>query len=96
MTNATRKQRPADRFLHDSTGKLVIAQAPNLPFVGWFLFTILGRLPFDGATSTALGNIGRAFLFTWAYLEITDGVNYFRRLLGAVVMVAVLVGYFVR
>ena len=61
--------------------------------IGWLLAAIGGRLVPDGTTSTGLGHIGHAFLFTWAYLEITDGANYFRRLLGTAVMVALVVGY---
>jgi hypothetical protein len=33
-------------------------------------------------------------LFAWAYLELAQGVNYFRRLLGLAVLTAAVVGYF--
>jgi hypothetical protein len=33
--------------------------------------------------------LGSALLFTWAYLESTRGVSYFRRLVGLVILAAV-------
>jgi hypothetical protein len=47
----------------------------------------------DGNVATGLDHLSRAILVTWAYLEITDGVNYFRRLLGTIVMIALVVTY---
>jgi hypothetical protein len=32
--------------------------------------------------------IGRGALFTWAWLELFQGINYFRRALGAIVLIA--------
>jgi len=68
-------------------GKIVVAQAPNPPIILWFLFLLLSRAPFDQALQGLFELLSFASLFTWAYLEITDGVNTFRRLLGVGVLV---------
>jgi hypothetical protein len=48
-----------------------------------FIFT-KGAL-FEGLDVIAFGAI-----FTWAWLELFDGVNYFRRALGATVLIGVI------
>ena len=77
----------------DRSGRIVLAQLPNLPIVGWALFAV-ASLVTSGAVREATGQVSTAFLFMWAYLEITAGVNYFRRILGVAVMIAVVVGFF--
>jgi hypothetical protein len=79
----------------DKRGRIVIVQYPNLPLIGWFLFESVSLLLPKGNTKLAIQDIATAILFSWAYLEITKGVNYFRRLFGVVVMVIILTGYFV-
>ena len=62
----------------------VVAQVPNLPLVLALVAVVAGRIFTEG--STAWG-ISRAVFFTglaiWAYLELVEGVNGFRRVLGA-------------
>ena len=65
---------------------------PNIPLIGWALTRILLFINTNQKYQPAIRNLSSAFLFTWAYLEITQGVNYFRRTAGAVVMVLVLIG----
>ncbi|MEY9929829.1 hypothetical protein ABH926_004469 [Catenulispora sp. GP43] len=77
-------------FWRDADGKVVIAQAPNIPLIGWLVFAALAWIS-GGHWRSGAGFVSSAFLFTWAYLELTQGVNYFRRLLGLVVL-AVVVG----
>jgi len=84
----------SDRIWRDKDGKVVIAQAPNIPILGWAACAVASRLLDDGIVATGVSELGRAFLFTWAYLEITAGVNLFRRGLGAVMLAAVIVGFF--
>ncbi len=70
-------------FRSRETGKIVIAQLPNLP-----LWLFIATLPFgwfteQGSTiSDAATLVGAAALLWWAVLEIVSGVNPFRRLMG--------------
>ncbi len=77
-----------DKFFRDSDGNIVIAQPPNPPVILWGVASLL-KLVFDsGLTNIALDLIAFGSLFTWAWLELFQGVNYFRRLLGAIVLVS--------
>ena len=84
-------------FRNRETGRITIAQIPNLP-LAIFLVATLVRVVFSpaGAVGTAVRVIGTAALLWWAADEVVRGVNPFRRLLGAVVLVATLVGVVTR
>jgi hypothetical protein len=59
-----------------------IAQFPNPPLI--IALVALGlRYVASGELANVLGAIGYVFIGVWAYLELTSGVNLFRRLLGA-------------
>lgn len=73
-------------FCSDSNGRLVLAQSPNLPIVGWMGFTFASILTTNQQLKVGFRLIGTALLFTWAYLEVTEGGSNFRKLLGALVM----------
>ncbi|MEY9855890.1 hypothetical protein ABH935_001494 [Catenulispora sp. GAS73] len=77
------------RFWRDADGRVVLAQWPNLPLIGWLVFAALAGISGGGHWRSAAEFVSSAFLFTWAYLELTQGVNYFRRLLGLAVLVVV-------
>ncbi|HEY0964941.1 MAG TPA: hypothetical protein VGE13_00495 [Candidatus Saccharimonadales bacterium] len=81
-------------FICDKHGRAVIWQKPNLPIIGWFAFMVVSHLLGPGALRSGLELLSAAFLFTWAYLEITQGASPFRRVLGAVVFVIVIIGFF--
>ncbi|HVC35997.1 MAG TPA: hypothetical protein VNE40_00930 [Candidatus Dormibacteraeota bacterium] len=78
----------------DKEGSIVIGQFPNLPLFGWILLQIVALNIHKGHARTAFQDLAMASLFTWSYLEITDGANYFRKLLGFVIMIVVVVSYF--
>jgi len=82
------------RFWRDANGKVVVAQVPNVPLVGWLLFTGLSWFPGAEGWKNGTSFASSAFLFTWAYLELTHGASYFRRLLGLVVLAAVVEAHF--
>lgn len=82
------------QFFRDDQGKITIWQWPNIPLYGWLVFKVLSILLDKSQLQVGFDGISKAFLFTWAYLEITQGVNYFRRLLGLFVMIALILGYF--
>ena len=63
-------------------GGYPIAQFPNPPLIIGLVALGL-RYAASGAWADALGAIGYVFIAVWAYLELTAGVNLFRRVLGA-------------
>ena len=76
-----------DKIFHDSQGNIVLAQTPNLPLIVWVISS-LGQLIFTTEKVNAgLNLLTFGALFTWAWLELFDGVNYFRRLLGFLVLI---------
>lgn len=79
-----------DRTFRDSEGNIAIAQAPNLPILVWLGATVLQLLPVTGKVQAGLSLIAFGTLFTWAWLELFEGVNYFRRALGLVVLVSII------
>jgi len=77
-----------ESFFKDKNGRVVLWQPPNALLYGWIISRAL-LLPFsDGAMGSALRYVSTALLIVWACLELTKGVNYFRRLLGMVVLAA--------
>jgi hypothetical protein len=76
-----------DRIFRDSNGNIVIAQAPNLPIIVWGVASLLKLIFTSGYINVGLDLIAFGSLFTWAWLELFQGVNYFRRALGFVVLV---------
>ena len=79
-----------DRTFRDSDGNLVIAQMPNLPLLVWLAATVLKLLFTSGNLYTGLDALAFGSLFTWAWQELFQGVNYFRRTLGCVVLLSAL------
>lgn len=74
-------------FRNRETGRITIAQLPNVP-LGLFLAASLLRrlLDAEGGLDTALRVAAVGGLVWWAADELIRGVNPFRRLLGAVVL----------
>ncbi len=85
-----------NHFFKDDQGKNIIWQWPNIPLYGWVVFKILSMIIDKPTWKFGFQNLSTAFLFTWAFLELTQGVNYFRRLLGLVVLAALIIGIFKR
>lgn len=75
-----------NRTFRDSDGNIVIAQMPNLPILVWLSATLLGLLIPTGNLHRGLDAVAFGSLFTWAWQELFQGVNYFRRSLGLVVL----------
>lgn len=73
-----------DRIFRDSEGHIIIAQPPNLPVLAGVAAAILQSLLPSGQLQMAAQLITFGALFTWAWQELFDGVNYFRRALGLV------------
>lgn len=77
---------PFDQTFRDSQDQIVLAQMPNLPILVWLAATLLNLIPTSSNIHTGLDAIAFGSLFTWAWLELFQGVNYFRRSLGLVVL----------
>lgn len=77
------------KFWCDSKGNISIVEIPNSPIILAAVFLVLSKAITHGRIHTAAGYIYFGFLFTWAWLEITAGKSYFRRILGAVILVAI-------
>lgn len=80
-----------DKIFRDSDGNIVVAQMPNLPIILWVTASLLKLVFTTGEINTALDALAFGSLFTWAWLELFQGVNYFRRALGLGVLIAVMV-----
>jgi hypothetical protein len=72
-------------FRDRTTGKIVIAQVPNVPLIAWLVATG-GALVTTGVVHTILGYTATVALVVWAGDELLRGVNPFRRMLGAAVL----------
>jgi hypothetical protein len=79
-------------FRNRRTGKLTIAQLPNIPLAvfggAWLIRTLLHPA---GTLGTVLQVAEIGGLVVWAGDEIIRGVNPWRRILGTVVLVIVVV-----
>lgn len=80
-----------DRIFRGSAGNIVIAQPPNLPLLIAFTATILQFILPSGKLQAAASLVAFGTWYTWAWLEIFQGVNYFRRGIGLIVLVSLLV-----
>lgn len=78
-----------DKIFRDSNGNIVIAQPPNLPIILWGVASLLKLVFTSGEINVGLDVIAFGAIFTWAWEELFQGVNYFRRALGLIVLVGV-------
>lgn len=76
----------ATRLFRDRDGRIVWMQPPNLPLIAWFVFLLVERFT-SGTVETVAALMSFGALFTWAWLELFEGVTPFRRLLGLGVLV---------
>ena len=77
-----------DKTFRDSSGQIVIAQMPNLPLLVWIGATLLKLIFTSGQIYSILDAIAFGALFTWAWEELFQGVNYFRRGLGLLILIS--------
>ncbi|MFW9258997.1 hypothetical protein A4S05_03170 [Nostoc sp. KVJ20] len=80
-----------DKTFRDSNGNIVLAQMPNLPLIVWVVSSLLALIVTSGKINTVLEVLANGSLFTWAWLELFQGVNYFRRALGLAVFIGIIV-----
>ncbi|MEH2258584.1 hypothetical protein [Nostoc sp.] len=80
-----------DKTFRDSNGKIVIAEMPNPPLILWIVASLLTLVFTGGKINTVLEFLANGSLFTWAWMELFQGVNYFRRALGLAVLIGMIV-----
>ena len=94
MTTTNRLQKSKklsrNRFFYDSNNSLVLFQWPNFPLSIWIVCTIATKFV-SGTAQNTLGIIAAVSLTVWALLEISSGVNYFRRLLGLFMLTYIII-----
>ncbi len=73
--------------------KIVIGQTPNAPLIVWFISLVILYLPVTLPIKLfgTIELISFGAIFTWAWLEIFDGVNVWRRVLGSMAMIVIIV-----
>jgi hypothetical protein len=76
-----------DRLFRDRNGNIVIGQPPNLPIVVWAIASILQLIFTSGIVHTGLQTIALMAIVFWSLAELFQGVNYFRRGLGLIVLI---------
>ena len=82
-----------DKFWHDKHGRFVAWQKPNIFLWTWIGTTVFNILLPDGWLERGLGLLGGLSILVWAILELTRGVNYFRRTLGLCVLLLYAASY---
>jgi hypothetical protein len=81
----------ASWWFRDSDGRLTLWQFPNPALSVWLVALVLGKFDLSAAHTTAVDGVRHGALLVWALDEVVRGASPFRRLLGAVVLVAQLV-----
>lgn len=71
----------------DNKGKIVIGQSPNIPLIGFLVFSTIQLFTNNSNLYSQLNIIKLSFIFLWSYLELTDGTNNFRKFLGLLGMI---------
>ena len=82
-----------DKFWKDKQGNVVVYQHPNIPLIAWLVLALVS-LFVSQSLANILWHISLGVLAIWALLEIFKGVNYFRRALGVVVLVFIVMAVF--
>ncbi len=83
------KKNLGSHFFKDKNGKIAVAQLPNPPLIAFLVFRFL-QMVASGTLQQMASVVAFGSLFTWAWLELFQGENYFRRLLGIVVLVGII------
>lgn len=83
-----------DKFWKDKDGNYVIYQRPNAFLITWLVLTVASLFAPRGVLESVFWWASLAVLAVWAVLEVVSGVNYFRRCLGAVVMILIVLAAF--
>lgn len=84
-----------DWWIRDREGRVVLAQPPNPALAVWLVSVVIGWTGLlVGDRATTLRLVGQGALVAWALDELVRGASPARRLIGAVVLAAMLVRLF--
>lgn len=83
-----------DKFWKDKDGNVVIYSRPNALLIAWVVLTLASLFAPRGMFEAIFWWASLAVLTAWSLLEIFKGVNYFRRTLGALVLIMVILAAF--
>jgi len=82
-------------WIRDRDGHVALVQAPNAAIVVWMAAVVIGWSGLlDDRREVVLAHVGRGALVVWGLDELARGASPVRRLLGAVVLVAMVVRLF--
>jgi hypothetical protein len=73
-------------FWRDKKGDIVLWQTPNIELISWILLSVVGSFIKNSRLKNLIDFAATVMLLIWAFLEIIQGVNYFRRLLGITII----------
>lgn len=79
-----------DKFFKDQKGNVIIGQTPNLPLKVALSAYLLGIFIDNGNLGEFIDILGFGALFTFAWLELFQGVNYLRRVFGFIILATLL------
>ena len=83
-----------DWLVRGKDGKVHLAQFPNTPIIGWFVFLITSNLTSNHTLKIGFMSLSMGFLAIWAYLEVAQGSSRIRQILGLVVGIALIYSCF--
>lgn len=83
------------RFFLSRDGKVVVVQFPNLLLWMWGISSIIALIIDESSIKDGFQLLARASLFAWAFQETTSGESQFRRILGIIVLVSLVVSFFI-
>jgi hypothetical protein len=93
FTTQRRQQSFWEKIWRDKQGDIVIWQTPNVPIIAWAVLTVISIIT-TGTLSNVVWYIAAAVLAVWALLEIFKGADYFRRVLGVLVILLMVAAFF--
>jgi hypothetical protein len=83
-----------DKIWKDRRGKTVIYQHPNILLIAWAVLAFVSMIVPRGKTSDITWWASTVVLAAWSLLEMFKGVNYFRRALGAFILLITIASAF--
>ncbi len=81
----------SQKFWEDTHGRVVVWQKPNIWLTTWFIAMVIGWFLPNGWSEKFLSFVSLFAIIIWSILELTKGVNYFRRLLGLLILLTLVV-----
>lgn len=87
-----KRQTFIDKAIKDKDGRVALWQRPNLLLTTWFVAVVLNKIISAGLFYILSQRVAFVAIMLWAVLEIFQGVNYVRRMLGLFIATVALWG----